>query len=468
MSKNQYGLSDSGFSVPNFGTIKSEIESSMVAQIGAVNFEVPSILGVLTTIAAERELTIWEQVQNIYNSFFIDTATAGSLDYVVASNLLSRLKPSYTKVKCQLSGTNFTNIIAGSQALLANTDIVFTIDQNITISNENCYSIDLTISDATQANYTITINNTPIIYTKIEGDTVTTILAGLMALINSGSYNVNASLAADTLTIITSDMDVSFMCHVSIGVDIALVTSSAIFICNQTGSVVVPSHTLNNIQTPIQGWVSIDNITAGATGRNLETDIELRQRQQNSLNIEAVATDPAIQARVLQVAGVTSVQVVSDRVNHTISTIVLGGEDNAVASMLQLVRPAGIQLIGNTEVSVTDQTGTYIINFTRPDKMYIFVEINLTVNSNFLPASIPEIKNLIVNYINALGVNNTVIYQALYAFIYSVSGVTAATVLIGGTLDQSVIPTLNPANIAITDNRIPFIESTFITITTSP
>jgi hypothetical protein len=170
----------------------------------------------------------------------------------------------------------------------------------------------------------------------------------------------------------------------------------------------------------------------------------------------------------MQVEGVTAVQVISDRINHTINAIVLGGENIDVATMLQLVRPAGINLIGNTTIQVTDSTGTYSINFTRPQNVYIFVNVVLTTNDAFVQESIVTIKNKIINYVNALGVNTAVVYQALYAAIYSVSGITSAAILIGYSLDQNQQPNIMvSANIEIAANQMPFTNASLITITAS-
>lgn len=468
MSKTQYGLTTTGLRIPSYGMVKGDIESSIVSQIGAVDFETPSILGVITSIAAERELIIWEQLQNIYNAFFVDTADGISLDYVVAGNLLTRLQPTYTKAICQLSGTNFTNIPKGSQIKLANSDTIFTIAQTTTINNDNCFNITFAINDLTQTTYTITINNVNISYIKQENDTAILILTALETLINEGAYNVVADLVGDTLVLTTANVETSFKCYFSIGFVIIWVTTNALFISNDVGSIIAPSHSLIDIQTPIQGWVTVDNLETGIVGRNLETDVELRRRQQNSLNISGSSTDPAIQSRLMQVEGVTAVQVVSDRTNHTINAIVLGGEDIDVATMLQLVRPAGISLVGNTTVQVTDSTGTYTINFTRPQNVYIFVNVELVVNDAFVQESIVTIKNKIINYVNALGVNTAVVYQALYAAIYSVSGITSAAILIGYSLDQNQQPnTMVSANIEIAANQMPFTNASLITITAS-
>ena len=465
MAKTKNGLSNLGLNIPSFKEIKDEIEASIVSQLGAVDFEVPSILGTFTSIFAERELSIWEQVQNVYNSFFVDTATDISLDYVVASNLLTRLQPTNTKALCQVTGTNFTNITQGSQIKLVNDEIVFTISSPITINNENCISIAIDIIDMSKANYTITISDKLISYNTQIDDTKIIVLTALASVINLGDYGVTAALVDGILIVTSKQPNISFSCYVTAAMEFESVTANALFICNTLGNVAAPSHSLTRIQTPIQGWISVDNLVSGLTGRNLETDVELRLRHQNSLNIGGASTSPAIQSRILQVQGVTSVQVISDVINHTINTIVMGGEDLGVASMLQLVRPAGIKLIGNKQISVTDSTGTYMINFTRPDTMYIFIKIRLTVDNTFNPDSKATISSKIIDFINKLGVNNQVTYQALFVSIYSVPGVTSAEVLIGGTLNSEVEPALGTNNIAISSSQVAFTNASFITIT---
>jgi uncharacterized phage protein gp47/JayE len=465
MTKTNYGLTDKGLSIPSFDAVKADIESAIVAQLGAIDFEVPSVYGVLTSIIAERELVVWEQVQSIFNSFFVDTATGTSLDYVVAGNLLSRLRPTSTKATCQLSGSNYTNIPAGSQILLKHSDTTFTLQQPAILSNESCFSININVINTDKVEYSITINGHKVTYTKLEHDTEGLIAESLSRLINEGGYNVVGDVISSSITITTASVSKSFSCFITDGLEITQVTNNAIFICDKIGNIAAPSHSLTEIQTPIQGWNSIDNISSGTAGRDLETDVELRKRQRDSLNIAGSATDYAIQARLAQVAGVTSVKVISDREAHTINALVLGGEDIDVAKTLQIVRPAGIKLIGNTEVVVTDSSGTqYAIKFTRPQNVYIFVGVNLTKNDAFKDAAVDIIKNKIINYVNTLGVSSIVAYQALYAAIYSVAGVTNAEVLIGGTIDESTIPTLKAENVTISDGQMPITHTNKITI----
>ena len=224
MSK--YGLTTEGFKIPTFDIIKNEIESDIVSRLGAIDFEVPSVYGVLTSITAERERVIWEKVQEVYGSFFIDTATGVSLDYVVAGNLIVRQKATATKVTCQLTGTNYTTIPAGSEALLKNTKTIFKLSEQIVLSNDTCFSIDITANDTEQDRYTVKINNQTIVYEKLENDTKDSILQGLSDLIDGGSYNVVTDIDGSSLKITTADLLKSFSCYIDEGLNIERVTNN--------------------------------------------------------------------------------------------------------------------------------------------------------------------------------------------------------------------------------------------------
>ncbi len=82
------------------------------------------------------------------------------------------------------------------------------------------------------------------------------------------------------------------------------------FLAQEFGPIPVPANSLNTILTPVAGWISLTNYEAGITGREQETDTELRIRRLNSLRVQGAATVEAIRARLLQeVPNVTSVTI---------------------------------------------------------------------------------------------------------------------------------------------------------------
>lgn len=97
---------------------------------------------------------------------------------------------------------------------------------------------------------------------------------------------------------------------VGAGLRIDSTASPIPFLAQSYGPIAVPYNTLTEIVTPIAGWTSLTNLDAGITGRDRETDEELRARRERSLSRLGAATVEAIRSRLLQeVDGVTSVTI---------------------------------------------------------------------------------------------------------------------------------------------------------------
>lgn len=101
-SNTQWGLTSTGFYVPQFQEILSDIQNEMISVIDPdLVMTSNSNAGALTRIWARREKTSWEQQQFEYYSAFISRATGASLDYI-GSNLGLKRKvdmPAFAQIK---------------------------------------------------------------------------------------------------------------------------------------------------------------------------------------------------------------------------------------------------------------------------------------------------------------------------------------------------------------------------------
>ena len=77
-----------------------------------------------------------------------------------------------------------------------------------------------------------------------------------------------------------------------------------LFECEQLGPIVVFANTLKVIATPVVGWDSINNPSAGTPGVNADGNPELRERRERELAQRGSATKDAIEAAVSAVNGV--------------------------------------------------------------------------------------------------------------------------------------------------------------------
>lgn len=163
----------------------------------------------------------------------------------------------------------------------------------------------------------------------LEPSSINNIVAAIVAVINNGSEPVTATDNADgTFDILADDSEVAYSLSLSSNMTIQSLTSPVTFNSENFGSIPAPINTVTEILTPLSGWESVDNFKAGVTGRNIETDAELRLRRKNSIRIIGAATVEAIRARLLQeVSGVTQALVFENKTMKEEDLLVTFSED---------------------------------------------------------------------------------------------------------------------------------------------
>jgi len=233
---------------------------------------------------------------------------------------------------------------------------------------------------------------------------------------------------------------------------------------NQTGPVIVLAASVSSIDMPINGWDSVTNIDAGLTGRNVETDIELRIRRAQSVARGAQNIIDSIFAEIASVDGVTNVLVLENDTDatsseglppHSFNAVVTGGVDQDIGDAIWLNKPVGILSFGATATTVLDsQSIIHTISFDRPDIVPVFVRVTTEIDTLSYPANgDDQIRQLIIDYANGLvltgqsfGLGDDVILSRLFTPANRVNGHNVQSILIGGSfstlLDADfVIPT---------------------------
>ena len=472
MSK-QYGLTPEGYKTKPFDIMVKEVEEALTGALGSINLTPPSVFSVLINTFLIEVAKIDLKAEEIYNASYPNTATGYSLDGIADYNGIKRLSATYSSVTAQVSAINYTTIPEGSEVLIENTNNILLFPQEITVNNEQCNSIALEVIDNTLPEYKVIINNIEYTYTKEQTDFVSDIAEGLKLLI-AVNTSMSVTRAESILTITSVDYLSLFACFATEEIEINRCSTNIDLIAKEAGAIAIPEKSVTIIQTPIAGWISVSNRVAGLTGRDLETDIELRARRIKSIKFSGSGTVEAMRARLLNITGVTSVKILENVTDATdvnglpsksFEALVLGGEDVSIAKMIWLAKPAGIKTYGNTEITILDSTGrNQIIHFSRSIKVYVFVKVIITKNSDFIPGSIEAIKQNIVNQILKVGLGEPVIYQSLFAGVYAVDGITNASITIGGSLVETDIPALAAENIIVLPSQIVTTDINKITI----
>lgn len=183
------------------------------------------------------------------------------------------------------------------------------------------------------------------------------------------------------------------------------------------GPIAASAGQINQIVTPMLGWTGITNTAAATLGVAQETDSVLRARQAFSTAQPSKTLLEGTQGAIAAVPGVTRFvlyendQATADAFGnpgHSITAVVEGGDDLAVATAIWLRKGGGPLANGTTQEILTDSYGLQTtIGFYRPAYQQIDVTLNIKKLTGFTSATSDAIQGAVVNYLNAVGLGAT-------------------------------------------------------------
>lgn len=451
-------LTPEGFERARLPEIKADYDQRLADALGPVNTNPDAILGQIQGIWAEGIDNINEALQDTYDAMYPFSAEGTSLDGAVAFVGLTRIPATATVVTGVAYGTEGTLIPSG---VLAHVDIQYFSTSDVIISRAN--ALDVIIEVVTVANstaYNVFAGGVSATFTTGVAATKGQIVAGLAALLNTGQFT--AVVAGETLRLFSKDGVTPFAITVDAKLNITKRGSPVVFVASAVGARVVPVGALNSIDTPVSGWDSLSNLAAGVTGRNTETDTELRARHAISIRGTGSATVEAIKSRMLaDVPEVTSISIYENRTSitdsggippHAFESVISGGSDSDIREQLWLTKPAGIETYGNVSGSITDSQGdSQIVKFSRPVTKFGWLNISAAIYpEETLPtAAITSIKKAAVDYANSnIGVGTDIIIQRFFGPIYAaVDGLGSLTITAAITTLVTDTPSFGSSNI---------------------
>lgn len=158
-----------------------------------------------------------------------------------------------------------------------------------------------------------------------------------------------------------------------------------------------PAGSVNKINTPTRGWVSVTNPQAATVGVAAETNAELRVRQSQSVALPSLTPFEAVDGAIANISGVTRHKLYENDTDttdanglppHSIAAIVEGGDATVIANSIRGVKGQGVTPYGSTVIVVPDKYGNpHSVGF-QGRSMYPFTSKSL---SNLLRATHPRL-----------------------------------------------------------------------------
>ncbi len=241
------------------------------------------------------------------------------------------------------------------------------------------------------------------------------------------------------------------------------------------GPTSVPAGTLNVIDTPVIGLEEFTNEEDAIIGRNIEQDPDLKLRRAQELQIAGAATLEAIRADILEVENVTEVLVfendsdiidIDGRPPHTIDIVVQGGADQDIIDAIFLTKAAGIGTTGDISGTAIDSQGFgHTIEFSRPTEIEIFVDVAITKDTNKYPVDgDTQVENAILAFGNLLIIGEDIIVfgsDPLSCSFKDIPGITDFVIKVS----RDAGPPTTDDNIIIAPREISDFDSSRVTVT---
>ena len=436
-------ITETGLEIRRFPEVEKDIQDELTDNLStALVFDTDTLLGQLVSVIGAEIADEEALIQAVYDSFDIDKAEGVSLDRLVALIGVTRLSAAFTTGIQQFNGSDGTTVQAGSILSNPSSNAEFETLLELSLTPSSCedvtYSVSTVLDNET---YQITVNGTVFSYLSDANATVDEIVDGLVQQVNlPASKSWTASNVLSKLFIKTnsqSNIEVSAITFLLVD----SVTASTLAKATVTGEIRGPANSITNSVTSISGLISTTNPLSYSTGRDIESDEELRQRAQESTQLAGSSTVPANLAAVSNVEGVNAVSLVENltssidgegRAPHSYEMIVDGGVDGDIGQAIFNEKPAGIETSGDISVPVIDASGaTRIIWFSRPEDIHIAVRVtyDLYDEESFPINGAEEIVNAVLATGEDLNVGDDVIPKRFYGPIYdSVEGINDLTV----------------------------------------
>lgn len=469
-----FGLTDQGFLPMRLADIKSQLEDSYRDAYGkGINLKPGAYFATKIGISADREATIWEAAEAIYLSQFRKTATGVSLDGSVQLTGHKRLLAASSFLSNQiLFGTVGTFIDKGQVVSVeGNTAAKFVTQDAVTLvagTQEQQHIAFSAVPDA--GTWTLVygdfITETTALAHNATAADVQTALRAINPMLEdcvlTGNYTSGFTLAGKLAAMLLLAISTNSLTISSVPVTVTITETVpgvpqglTRMVAQSTGPFSAPEGSLTVIETAVGGWTGTINDTSATVGRNRETDLDLKNRVSQTLQIAGSATIDAIRSRVLNLAGVAACIIfeneedttVDGRPPHCYEVVVQGGTEQNIGDEIWASKPGGIPTFGSIPVTVLDRVNrTHTVNMSRPSEVPIYVIAAIVKDATYPTDGDVQVAQAIYDYGVALSIGQDVVVfgskPSLASSFDLIPGITDFTLMVGiaptPTLDDNI------------------------------
>lgn len=471
-------MTTTGLATLRYADILNNVKQSLYANLSTkIDLSEDSAIGILLSTVCLEIAGVYEVASEVYDSGVITKAEGYALDELCLLNGIYRYVAKSTTGFVEVSG-DVGRLLASDSRLRSTAGDIFNPREDYTITPVQSISATMYVNSIRPGEeYVIIIDNVIFRYTPTAQDTEYTILQALADLVNGGlemiaTVDVTTDPNRPTLTVQRDPGSITKRTQVAVvtATTYLTFTKATILIladAETPGAIVADAGVINDMETVVAGIDTVYNRWDMTTGRDQETDTELRQRYLDNLVVTGIATLDSILQAVRRVAGVQTAFIEENDTEETSASgipaksfkvTVVGGDVNSVAQAIWDTKPVGIRSFGSTKgVAVDTASQSHDVYFFRPTEKFAWVKLSYTIDDeeslNYNPSDVDaEIRRAINNYGATLEVGEDIIPNRIIRYVYEhVQGIIIDDVTAAISANQSQ----PPADSDYTHSRIP-------------
>lgn len=512
------GLTSEGFTPKTTQEVQDELRALVVSRFAeqgdTINVNPSSRFGQLIDIFASEISSVWEGLEDVYNSYFPLTSFGTSLDKSLQLVNIPRLLAKSSEAEAYLIGDANSSIPQGTRFQVSQTTNAFVLssktrtgtpDISDYVIADNCLGVSGsalatggTVDFSFDSNaITINFDDTPAqIKSKIESlpNIVTVTVIGdfngvSLSLLNTPSF-IHISLDDSSLTSNDLTIENNTLVNGTTTIDIEnnyATSEQANMLSVGVGEIQGLRGNIVEPQDVVSGLDSSFNIENADLGRLNETDAEYRSRRYDELSRLGTASVNGIRESVIAViqSDSNSVSVIENDTDDPIDGAVAPNQmpphsievflnadtdyDNDIAQAIYNSKSAGINVVSTDGLGrtglYTDADGNegQVMPLSSTVDIDIYIRVQRTTDAEYPDDGDDQIKNNLINYFSTFEINQDVFQHKLYTPINRVSGISELNVFIGTApspsdpdvtvinIDSYQLATVISANIIVED-----------------
>jgi uncharacterized phage protein gp47/JayE len=453
-----------GITIKRLADIITDLGDRLKANLSpTINVGVDSVMGKIIGVFATELSLVHELAQQAYDSISPDQAEGRQLDNIGAIRGISRNAATFTTATILVNASSALSISAGNLTIETATGIQF----------ENQGLVEPVSTVLATGSITFVGGSTRTV-TRTSGSwALDGVVAGSkVTFSDTASNNYTGTVASvQSATQITLTSATTVTSEVSATPIATVFSASVVFGAVNAGVQAALSGTISTISTPVAGLNSVVNATDATPGTDTETDLEYRVRQEASLQQTGAGVDYAIRSALLGIDTIDQALVLSNRTDATVNgipphafhTIIWPdvGDDEAIARVIFLRQPAGIQAFGSTTLTITDTQGEdQPVAFSYATAIPMYMTATITTDADFPANGNAQVAAALLAEGNGLNVGDDVKVWKFIGALDAIPGILTISIAV----DITITPVAT-SNITIANTEIATFDSSRIVVT---